>query len=120
MGIEVALLGLAAAGTVASYEQSRKAASAQRDAMREEKKRADIQNVRSIRQNIRQARMAQATMTNQAALGGGMGGSALAGGVSSVGSQLAGNLGYMSDIADANTGIFNAQMSTINAQQNAA
>jgi hypothetical protein len=40
-----------------------------------------------------------------------MGGSGLAGGVSSVGSQLAGNLGYMSDIATENTAITNAAAS---------
>jgi hypothetical protein len=47
----------------------------------------------------------QASMVNQAALSGGMGSSGLAGGVSSVGSQLAGNISFMSDIADENTAI---------------
>jgi hypothetical protein len=39
-----------------------------------------------------------------------MGSSALAGGLGSVGSQAAGNLSYMSEIAEANTAIGGAQL----------
>jgi hypothetical protein len=45
-----------------------------------------------------------------------MGGSGLAGGTSSVSAQLAGNLSYMSDIADQNTAITNAAISATNFQ----
>ena len=70
-----------------------------------ESKKAEIQNIRSVRQQIRQSRVAQSTMLNVGAQTGGMGGSALAGGMSSVGSQLGSNLDYMSQIATANTAI---------------
>jgi hypothetical protein len=60
--------------------------------------------------------MTQASMTNVAAQTGGMGGSGLAGGTSSVGAQLSGNLNYMSDIADQNTAITNAAISATNWQ----
>lgn len=70
-----------------------------------ETKKAEIQNIRSVRQQIRQSRIAQSSMLNVGAQTGGMGGSALAGGMSSVGSQLGSNLGYMSQIASANTAI---------------
>lgn len=70
-----------------------------------ESKKAEIQNIRSVRQQIRQARIAQSSMTNVGAQTGGMGGSGLFGGVASVGSQLGSNLGYMSEIATANTQI---------------
>lgn len=69
-----------------------------------------------MRQQIREARMAQASMTNVAAQTGGMGGSGLAGGTASVGSQLAGNLGYMAQIAEQNTAITNAAISASNFQ----
>lgn len=100
-----------AAATAASAYSSYKAGEAQQDQYAAEARKAEIQNIRSVRQQIREARMTQASMTNVAAQTGGMGGSALAGGVSSVGAQLAGNLGYMSDIADQNTAITNAAIS---------
>jgi hypothetical protein len=102
----------ATAGAVSSY----KSGQAQKEQFRAESRKAEIQNVRSVRQQIREARMAQASMTNVAAQTGGMGGSGLAGGTSSVGAQLAGNLSYMSDIAQQNTAITNAAISATNFQ----
>ena len=66
-------------------------------------KRADVQNVRSMRSSIRQARVQAAQGTNRGFQmgGGGQGGSALAGFQSSIGSQLAGNISYTSDVAGA-------------------
>lgn len=75
-----------------------------------ESKKAEIQNLRSVRQQIRQARVAQSTMQNVGAQTGGMGSSGMAGGISSVGSQLGSNLGYMSEIASVNTQIGGAAM----------
>jgi hypothetical protein len=49
-------------------------------------------------------------MQNVGAQTGGMGSSGMFGGVSSVGSQLGSNLGYMSEIASANTAIGGAAM----------
>lgn len=70
-----------------------------------ESRKAEIQNIRSVRQQIRQSRIAQSSMLNVGAQTGGMGGSGLYGGISSVGSQLGSNLSYMSQIAAANTAI---------------
>ena len=112
-------LGVMAGATVASIDQQRKAGKAQeraaaeqRTAFAAEQRRAEVQNVRSVRQQIREARMAQASMTNVAAQTGGVGGSAVAGGTASVGSQLAGNLGFMADVARENTAISNAQIAS--------
>ena len=119
MGIETAfyiMAGAAAASAYSSY-QSGKASQRQFAA---EQRRAEIQNVRNVRQQIREARLAQASMTNVAAQTGGMGGSALAGGTSSVGAQLAGNLSYMTDIARENTAITAAAADAAQAQSNAA
>ena len=75
-----------------------------------QQKKAEVQNVRTVRQQIREQRMAQAAMVNVAAQTGGVGSSALAGGVGSVGSQAASNLSYMSEVAEANTAIGGAQL----------
>lgn len=120
MGIEVAAYIAATAftvGTVKSVQAQKQAqaatergqAASERQYVAETKK-AEVQNIRSVRQQIRQARVAQASMTNVGAQTGGMGGSGLSGGISSVGSQLGSNLGYMSEIASANTQIGAAAM----------
>jgi hypothetical protein len=75
-----------------------------------QQKRADIQNIRTQRENIRAAKIAQAQMTNVAAQTGGMGGSALAGGTSSIASQAMGNVNYTAQIAEQNTAIAQAQL----------
>jgi hypothetical protein len=106
-----AVFWVIAAATAASAYSSYEAGEAQQEQYAAEARKAEVQNIRSVRQQIREARMAQASMTNVAAQTGGMGGSALAGGTSSVGSQLAGNLSYMSDIATENTAITNAASS---------
>jgi multidrug efflux pump subunit AcrA (membrane-fusion protein) len=82
-------------------------------------KRADIQNVRSTRENIRAAKIAQAQMQNTAAQTGGMGGSALAGGMSSISSQVSSNINYTSQIAQQNTAIASAQLEGASVTSNA-
>ena len=112
------LAAVAAVGTVASIEQGRRAANATQAASEAERRRSEIESVYKARQSIRQARIAQAAMENQAALSGGMGSSGLAGGVSSVGSQLGGNLNYMASIAEENTNIFNFATTAAKASSN--
>lgn len=112
MGLDPITLAYIAVGTTAtSAVMSYQSGKAQREQYRAEQRKAEVQNIRNVRQQIREARMTQASMTNVAAQTGGMGSSALAGGTASVGSQLAGNLSYMSDIADQNTAITNAAIS---------
>ena len=108
-----------AAATAVSAYSSYEAGQAQKEQYRAEERKAEVQNVRNVRQQIREARMSQAAMTNTAAQTGGIGGSGLAGGTSSVGAQLAGNLSYMSDIATENTAITNAAISATNWQTTA-
>lgn len=120
MGIEVAAYVAATAftvGTVKSIQAQKQAqqatergqAASERQYVAETKK-AEIQNIRSVRQQIRQSRIAQSSMLNVGAQAGGVGSSALAGGVGSVGSQLGSNLGYMSQVANVNTEIGAAAM----------
>lgn len=119
MGIEVALY-VAAAATAASAYSSYQSGQATKEQYRAEQRRAEIQNVRNVRQQIREARLAQSSMTNVAAQTGAMGSSALAGGTSSVGAQLAGNISYMTDVARENTAITAAASDAAQAQSNAA
>lgn len=84
-----------------------------------QQKRADIQNIRSTREQIRAAKIAQAQMTNVASQTGGMGGSALAGGTSSISSQLAGSINYTAQIAEQNTAIAQAQLAGASVTSNA-
>jgi hypothetical protein len=76
------------------------------------KKRADVMNVRSMRSNIRRARIMSASAENRGFQmgGGGQGGSALAGFQSSIGSQVAGNISYTSDVASATQEANQAQL----------
>ena len=99
----------------ASHQRNLAAAEEQKRYVAEQKK-ADIQTVRSAREQIRASYIAQASMVNRAALSGGTGGSAVAGGTASVGSQTAGNLNYMAQIAEQNTAIGNAAAASANYQ----
>jgi hypothetical protein len=111
MGADPFTIGLgllAAGGAVQSAREQEKAGDAAHQRFLAEGRKAEAENVFRVRQSVRQARLAQAAMTNRAALSGGMGSSGLAGGLSSVGSQLAGNVSFMSDIADENTAILGA------------
>ena len=114
-------LGLvSAAASVSQASEQRKAGKAAQRQYEAEARKAEIQNIRAVRQQIREARLAQASMTNVAAQSGGMGGSALAGGVSSVGSQLSSNLNYMQQIARENTAIGAAAAEGAQAMSDAA
>lgn len=88
-------------------EEQKKANEANLNLQRREyarqQKLAEVQNVRSIRQQLRAQRLAQSTMVNTAANKGGMGSSGLAGGMGSAASQTAGNLGMIAQQAAVNT-----------------
>jgi hypothetical protein len=100
----------------ANYQQ-RVAAGKQFEA---QQKKADVQNVRDVRQQIRASRIATGQMQNVGAQVGATGGSALAGGVSSIGSQTVSNINYMAQIAQQNTAINAAQLEGASVTSNAA
>ena len=119
-GAEVAFYA-AVAGTMAyTADQQAKSGRAQQRAFKAEQQKAEIENVYKARQAVRQARIAQAQIQSQAVLTGGVGGSAAAGGMASVQSQLGGNLNYMAQIAEQNTASSEAQMQAARASTNAA
>jgi hypothetical protein len=120
MGYAYAAYYVMAAATAYSASEQAKSGRAQQRAYRAEQQKAEIENVRKARQSVREARIAQAQIQSQAALTGGVGGSAAAGGMASVQSQLGGNLLYMSQIAEQNTASSEAQMQAAKASTNAA
>lgn len=115
-----AALIVTATSTAASIYSTQKAGRAQQRSFEAQQRKAEIENVRQARQAIRQAALARSAMINQAANTGGMGGSALAGGTSSIQSQLGGNLNFMASVAEENTAITNASIDAAKYSSNAA
>jgi len=118
---------LYAYGTSESIKESQRARNSTNEAKDQsarqfaaESKKADIQNVRTVRSQIRASQLARGTMTNVGAQTGGIGGSAMAGGIASIGSQLGSNLSYMSDIAKTNTAIGQAALGYSSAMADAS
>jgi len=114
MGVGAAVVGavVGTVGVVQQYEAGR----AQKSAMQQQsaaqqrqyalsQQQAEIQNIRSVRQQLRQRYATAAALTARGATAGTLSGSGLAGGLSSLGSQLASNLGYQSDIAGTQAGM---------------
>lgn len=90
----LAVIGAVASvgGTVLAVNQQKKAAAAQQ-------KQQNLSTRRSQRQAIREAQIRRAqTLASAQALGGG-GGSGVAGGLSSLGSQLGGSLGFSAQMS---------------------
>lgn len=92
----------AVAGTVISYSQGKKAASAQQQAAEAQKQQdqiqqnmANLQQEKIKREQIASARAARGAVINAGATQGVMGSSGVEGGVSSIGSQLGYNLSYL-------------------------
>lgn len=75
-----------------------------------EQQKAEIQNVRAIRQQIRQQRAAAGSIIAQGANAGTLGSTGVTGGVASTQSQMRSNLRYMSDIADTQSAYAAASM----------
>lgn len=94
MGPVAAVIGAVAsvAGTVVSYNAQKKAAAASRQ-------QQELATSRSNRQAIREAQLKRAQAIAAGAAMGGLGGSAMAGGLSSLGSQLGSGLGFSSQMS---------------------
>lgn len=104
--ITLAALALTAAGTYKQYQAGQeqkeamgRQAAAQQEQFRISQQQAEIQNVRAVRQQLRQRYAAAAALTARGATTGTLGSSGVVGGLASLKSQEAGNLSYMSDVA---------------------
>lgn len=114
----VAMVGLAvgAVGTVGQLmqgQEARKNARAQAEEMRRqaelEQRKADVVAARNLRQSVRQARIARASIINQGATSGTNESSGVLGGVSSVASQEASNIGFVNRVGSLNSQITASQ-----------
>ena len=94
MGPVAAVIGAVATvgGTVMQYKAQKKAAAASR-------RQQDLSTQRSNRQSIREAQLQRAQAIAAGASMGALGGSALAGGLGSLGSQLSSELGFSSQMS---------------------
>ena len=113
MSFGVSAIAILAVGTqVVSAVGQYQAAQEQKEALQKQgeaqerqyaaqQKAADIANVRTARQSIREARAKRALILNVAAGSGTMGSSGAVGGVSSVGSQLGANYAYSTAVGEA-------------------
>lgn len=100
MGPVAAVIGAVATvgGTVMQYNAQKKAALAA-------KRQQDLSTTRSNRQAIREAQLQRAQAMAAGASMGAIGGSALAGGIGSLGSQLGSGLGFSSQMSGLSAGI---------------
>lgn len=89
-------------GTVASVSAQKKAADLAN-------KQQALQNRRSQRQALREAQIRRAQATSASVAGGSNFGSGLAGGLSSLSSQLGSNMGYAAQMSGLNAGISNLE-----------
>lgn len=115
--------GAAVVGAVQQQSAAKKQAAAsnriaeeQRTQAKIEAQRAEVQNVRSVRQELRKQYIAAASVVGRGATTGTSASSGVAGGISSTKSQLAGNLSYMSDMADFGTAMTKSNMAIGDAQ----
>lgn len=86
---------VAAAATVASYQQQRKAAKAQARATRAQQRQADLANARERRNAVRNARVQRASVESQGALSGLYGSSSVAASQANVTSDTNSNLSFL-------------------------
>jgi hypothetical protein len=127
MGFEAAAaigIGMVGASAIEQNRQARHAANAAEDqsaalqaqarAQREqfalEQRKADIANARTVRQAVRQARVARAAIINAGGNTGTLGSSGVQGGASSVGAQLSSNLDFFGTMAGLNRSVTDTQI----------
>lgn len=101
--IAAAGAALSAVGTIEQHSAAKKMAAARERQFKAEQERAEIQNMRNVRQQIRAQRATAGSIVARSATSGTLQSSGVMGGVGSTQSQMVGNLSYMSDIADTQT-----------------
>jgi len=95
MGIEAAVFGLASiAGKVAESKQQKRAAKKEKKAQRVQQAITEAQAQRERREAIQQQQQQQAQLANQGVLQGVGGSSGVQGGIGSIGTQTASNIGF--------------------------
>ncbi len=94
-GLEIALVGLAAGGTVASVQQGRQARKESAKARKAEQRLQNVRAARERRAAVREARLQRAQIQSGAAQSGVATSSGAVQGAGAVGTQLASNLSFL-------------------------
>jgi len=92
--IPIAMMAISAIAAGASIRQQSKAAEAQKEAAQQENNLASLENRKARIKAVREARMARAQTIAQGEASGALGSSGIAGGTSSIQSQLGSNIGF--------------------------
>jgi hypothetical protein len=101
MGLETALIATAIIGTTASVVSSERARKQTRAAQRAQQRITSRENQRARQQQLRESQRAAAAVTAGAAAGGALDTSAFKGGVSSIQTQAANNIGFINQVDSA-------------------
>lgn len=91
-----------AAAAIFSAGEQRKASKQARKAAKEERRMAEVENVRSRRQAIRERILQTEQLRNAGAIGGTLNSSGVQGGIASLGSQTAANIGFQTQLEGLN------------------
>jgi hypothetical protein len=89
---------IAAIGTVAGIQQGRQARKESKKAARVQRRISERETQRQRMMQLRESQMARAQVIAQGAQTGTLGASGLQGGVASIGTQAAGNIGFLNQI----------------------
>lgn len=115
--VAVASVVASVASTVVQYQGQKKAAKAQKEQIRLQQQQAEVANVRETREMVRNRYRQSAGIQQAGATAGVSSSSGVAGGISSLGAQMASNVSYMSEQGTLKAQEFGAAMNYAKAQQ---
>lgn len=113
-------LAISAAATAYSMKQQSKAAKAQKEAAQQQNNLASLENRKARIKAVREARIKRASMVAEGQAQGAQYSSGVAGGTSSIGSQLGANIGLANQREAFSTNITNLQNKAVGYQNKAA
>lgn len=117
--VPIAMMAISAIGTGVSIAQQSKAAEAQKEAAQQENNLASLENRKARIKAVREARIARAQTIAQGEASGALGSSGVAGGTSSIQSQLGSNIGFANQREAFSQNIAGLQNKAISAQNKA-
>ncbi len=109
-------LAITAYSTERSIDAARDAKRFREQQANEERKRANIQNIRGMREQIRAQRAAAAEIANASAISGTSQSSGAAGGIAGSQADLAGNIAFVGQMSEIDKRVGQAGMGVVNAQ----
>ena len=118
--VPIAMMAISAIGTGVGIAQQSKAAEAQKEAAKQENNLASLENRKARIKAVREARIARAQTIAQGEAAGALNSSGVAGGTSSIQSQLGSNIGFANQQEAFSKNITGLQNQAIIAQNKAS